>query len=224
MRRNQPRQLLRRHPHLQLHPLPTTNETHYGNPAQGCLPDETTTALEGVPGNFCSPDCTSTACPTNLPAGVTADPQCALQGTSGTMSCALICDPLAANECGNAQCQPIQEIGICTYEITTSGGVPTHKSKELTTGITHRGTLMKPRRLRVLLSSAHPFGLRTIVPLATAALPVLLPTAVTSMAMGLVITCAPGTVILQNHFVVGTLRAIARQSIRSAAFLTEIAP
>jgi hypothetical protein len=98
-----------------LTPPPTPTPAHYGNSTNGCLPGEATKELSGVPGEFCSPDCTTTACPMDVPAGVTADPECVVQGAGDKKSCALICDPTSANECGSAQCQPIQGIGICTY-------------------------------------------------------------------------------------------------------------
>merc|ERR1719440_2777211 len=94
-----------------------------GNPADGCEPDEQAVRVQGLAGTFCSPDCKSAACPTDVPAGVTAHPQCALQSTSGDKKCALICSPstdeasLRAGDaqCGAATCQPIQGVGICTY-------------------------------------------------------------------------------------------------------------
>merc|ERR1712195_342026 len=66
---------------------------------------------------------TSAACPTDLPAGVTAAPQCAIKSSTGDKMCALICSAttdyfsLRAGDamCGKATCQPIQGTGICTY-------------------------------------------------------------------------------------------------------------
>jgi hypothetical protein len=70
---------------------------------------------------MCAPSCLTSACPSDVPAGTTAHPQCALQNPSGTMKlCALICDPsdTFSSQCGPATCavdaqQPT--IGICTY-------------------------------------------------------------------------------------------------------------
>jgi hypothetical protein len=98
-------------------------ETHYGNPADGCEDDEEAVKVTGISGAFCSPNCTSSSCPTDVPSGVTAEPQCALKMSSGGKSCALICSAstdeasLRAGdaECGDATCQPIQGTGICTY-------------------------------------------------------------------------------------------------------------
>merc|ERR1719421_1476900 len=104
-------------------PGPPSGKTHYGNPADGCEPDEQAVKVQGLAGTFCSPDCASAACPTDVPAGVTAAPQCALKSTTGDKKCALICSPstdeasLRAGDaqCGKATCQPIQGVGICTY-------------------------------------------------------------------------------------------------------------
>merc|ERR1719240_830964 len=71
----------------------SANQTHYGNPANGCLADEQAVRIQGLSGTFCSPDCASAACPTDVPTGVTAHPQCALKATTGDKKCALICSP-----------------------------------------------------------------------------------------------------------------------------------
>merc|ERR1711865_205262 len=70
---------------------PTPGKTHYGDPATGCEADEQAVQVQGLAGKFCSPDCTSAACPTDVPAGVTAAPQCALKSSTGSKKCALIC-------------------------------------------------------------------------------------------------------------------------------------
>ena len=87
------------------------------------MSDEQPVKVQGLSGDFCAPDCKSAACPTDVPAGVTAKPQCALQSTTGDKKCALICSPstdeasLRAGDaqCGAATCSPIQSVGICTY-------------------------------------------------------------------------------------------------------------
>merc|ERR1712010_396553 len=104
-------------------PAPPSGKTHYGDPADGCEADEQAVQVQGLSGSFCSPDCASAACPTDVPSGVTAAPQCALKSTTGDKKCALICSPstdeasLRAGDamCGEATCQPIQGTGICTY-------------------------------------------------------------------------------------------------------------
>merc|ERR1711998_639355 len=71
-------------------PAPPSGKTHYGNPADGCMSDEQSVKVQGLTGSFCSPDCASASCPTDVPSGVTAAPQCALQSTTGDKKCALI--------------------------------------------------------------------------------------------------------------------------------------
>ena len=105
------------------------NATHYGDPASGCESDEVSIQITGVKGDACVPKCTTSACPTDKPAGVTATPQCALQSSTGDKYCALICSPSAEAlsfpafkkaadaQCGtNASCKAIQTVGICTYD------------------------------------------------------------------------------------------------------------
>mmetsp|Transcript_11856 Transcript_11856/g.27047 ORF Transcript_11856/g.27047 Transcript_11856/m.27047 type:complete len:145 (-) Transcript_11856:146-580(-) len=97
------------------------NPTHYGDPKGGCESDEEAVQVQGVSGNFCTPQCSSSgSCPSDVPSGVTAAPQCALQTTTGQKYCALICQPSvklggASGECGTGTCQSIQGIGLCTY-------------------------------------------------------------------------------------------------------------
>jgi len=102
--------------------------THYSDPATGCLSDELEVTIQGVDGDFCTPTCSLfKQCPTDVPEGVTAEPQCALQDASSNKKyCALICSPalpigdqkVADDQCGeNATCKSIQlGIGICTYD------------------------------------------------------------------------------------------------------------
>eukprot|EP00908_Phaeocystis_cordata_P024057 Transcript_6532.p1 GENE.Transcript_6532~~Transcript_6532.p1 ORF type:complete len:481 (-),score=199.92 Transcript_6532:244-1686(-) len=109
------------------HP-PPVDQTHYGDPKGGCLPDETETTIQGVRGDFCTPKCTLfRPCPTDVPPGVSARPQCALEDAKTAQKyCALICstrlpiaDQAAADkQCGaNASCKPVQAgIGLCTYD------------------------------------------------------------------------------------------------------------
>jgi len=100
-----------------------SGQTHYGDPAVGCEADEQAVQVQGLAGKFCSPDCASAACPTDVPAGVTAAPQCALKTSASEKRCALICSAstdlksLRAGDavCGKATCQSIQGTGICTY-------------------------------------------------------------------------------------------------------------
>lgn len=105
----------------------TTDEasTHYGSPKNGCQDDEAIMSIMGVSGSICSPSCTDSPCPVDVPDGVTATPTCALQNPqTGDKYCALICAPMSMlrhsssgdGQCGAASCQPISGTGICTYE------------------------------------------------------------------------------------------------------------
>jgi len=92
------------------------------------MSDETQVSIQGVTGDFCSPKCSFfKPCPTDVPSGVTARPQCALQdSSSGSKYCALICSPslpildqkAADDQCGaNASCKSVQlGVGLCTYD------------------------------------------------------------------------------------------------------------
>ena len=109
-------------------PSPPAGKTHYGDPKDGCMSDETEITIQGVTGDFCTPKCSLfKACPTDVPAGVTVAPQCALQDSStGDKYCALICSPTlpildqkaADAQCGdNASCKSVQlGVGVCTYD------------------------------------------------------------------------------------------------------------
>merc|ERR1711959_692988 len=97
--------------------------SHYEDPSpNGCQSDEVKIQIQGVQGDFCSPPCTGimkTKCPTDVPAGVTAQPTCAHQDSSTNKKyCALICSPSSADsQCGtNGSCKSIQSTGVCTYD------------------------------------------------------------------------------------------------------------
>ena len=102
--------------------------SHYEDPNGGCQSDETEITIQNVAGAFCSPKCgLFKRCPTDVPTGVTAAPQCALQdGSTNQKYCALICSPTAFiadqkaadAQCGtNASCKSVQSgVGICTYD------------------------------------------------------------------------------------------------------------
>ena len=99
----------------------TANNTHYEDPKpNGCRADEEAIQISGVAGDFCTPQCVGTTCPTDVPPGVTATPTCALQDASGNKFCALMCTPGSKtqdSQCGEtASCKPISGIGICTYD------------------------------------------------------------------------------------------------------------
>ena len=103
-------------------------KTHYGDPKNGCMSDEIEVQIQGISGDFCTPKCGFfKRCPSDLPTGVTAAPQCAIQDSSTKQKyCALICSPTlpiadqnaADAQCGeNASCKPAQAgVGLCTYD------------------------------------------------------------------------------------------------------------
>jgi hypothetical protein len=100
-------------------------QSHYGDPTKGCLSDEEKVQVTGLAGDFCSPDCTTAACPTDVPTGVTATGQCLLKASTGSSKkCCLVCSPTAIikdqkaadAQCGTATCKAIQTTGICTYD------------------------------------------------------------------------------------------------------------
>jgi hypothetical protein len=93
--------------------------SHYEDPKDGCQSGEESVQVQGVKGAFCSPQCSASgSCPTDVPTGATAKPQCALKTTTGAKYCALICTPGSNdNQCGtNASCKSIQGVGLCTYD------------------------------------------------------------------------------------------------------------
>ena len=103
-------------------------KSHYEDPKDGCQTDEIEVTIQGVSGDFCTPKCNLfKPCPTDVPSGVSAKPQCALQDSSaGTKYCALICSPTlpildqkaADAQCGsNASCKSLSMgVGLCTYD------------------------------------------------------------------------------------------------------------
>jgi acetyl esterase/lipase len=117
-------------------PAPPYNG-HFGDPAAagGCRLDEQArnTSVTGAAGDFCSASCTTSglpevtggsSCPTDVPDGVTATPECVFQGATGGKFCALVCDPAADGQragCGPAgnglSCKTTEQgAGYCTYQ------------------------------------------------------------------------------------------------------------
>lgn len=97
---------------------------HYEDPKNGCGADEQPVQVQGVSGDFCSPQCKGTTCPTDPPSASDAKPTCALTGPSGKF-CALVCTPGEDGACPTgASCQPIQGSGLCTYPGAGPGPAP----------------------------------------------------------------------------------------------------
>merc|ERR1712060_830664 len=90
---------------------PSPSTYHYEKPP--CQSDEMAAQVQGTNGEVCAPHCDTGACPTDVPPGTTAKPQCALQDTSGKKYCALTCF-LGGCPTG-AKCTHIGLAGICLY-------------------------------------------------------------------------------------------------------------
>jgi len=109
-----------------------SEQGHYGDPALGCRGDEVEVDVEGVGGRFCSSVCDFfTPCPSDVPDGFTAVPQCALADTStGTKYCALMCGSNFGHCGGNASCKTlspmIRQLDVGTRSLPTPArGRPT---------------------------------------------------------------------------------------------------
>ncbi|CAE7365083.1 unnamed protein product, partial [Symbiodinium pilosum] len=115
-----------------------TNPTHYGNPSSGCESDEVAVRVSGISGDFCSPKCTSQGtCPSDVPSGDTATPECALRTTTGDKYCGLICQ--ADTDCGKGSCQKMMGIGLCTYESSVKALPAVMTQVAVATNPTHYG-------------------------------------------------------------------------------------
>merc|ERR1712073_194885 len=95
-------------------PVPAT--THYEEPP--CQSDEVEARIRGLNGVICAPECSgdSGSCPTDVPAGTAAQPQCVLRTSSGSQYCALVC--FGDSECPkDASCAQTDanEQGLCVY-------------------------------------------------------------------------------------------------------------
>merc|ERR1719159_2104870 len=103
-------------------PTPGPSSGPYEDPANGCGSDEMAIRIQGVSGDFCSPQCQGwlSKCPA-APSSINGQGECALKTTSGEKYCAVICDPSGTAQCNpSAQmtCKSIQGTGICTYDDT----------------------------------------------------------------------------------------------------------
>jgi len=89
---------------------PSPSTTHYEKPP--CQSDEMAAQIQGADGELCAPHCDTTACPTDVPPGTTAKPNCVLQDSStGSKYCALTC--FLGGCPSGAKCSGIK--GICLY-------------------------------------------------------------------------------------------------------------
>jgi hypothetical protein len=96
--------------------------SHYGDPYDGCLSDEIAIRVQGASGAsgaMCSPMCNAGACPSDVPTGCKATPQCVLSTGGGKKYCALVCRRLT--DCGpgpKAYPEIVDNVGtmLCTYD------------------------------------------------------------------------------------------------------------
>jgi len=99
-------------------PPPAPGKTHYEKPP--CQSDEVEAEVQGTGGELCAPSCDDGVCPTDVPAGTRAKPQCILQdASSGKKYCALSC--LLPGSCpSGAKCARIGGLtGVCVYPTGT---------------------------------------------------------------------------------------------------------
>jgi len=103
---------------------PSPSTAHYEKPP--CQDDEVQLQIQGIDGSMCSSKCTSSACPTDVPAGTKDTPSCCLQdASSGDKYCAL--------ECGTGGCPPGSSckhpsgslLGVCVYPSSNLGDTNT---------------------------------------------------------------------------------------------------
>merc|ERR1712039_539718 len=93
-------------------PPSPSGSTHYEKPP--CRSDEVDVSIQGFDGETCTPKCTTNACPTDVPEGTTATPQCVLQdSSSGDKYCALTC--LIGGCPPGASCKHSGLTGLCLY-------------------------------------------------------------------------------------------------------------
>lgn len=104
-------------------------QSHYEKPP--CRSDEKLFQISGTKGYVCAPSCKKgSKCPSDMPKGVTAKPECALSDPLSNKYCVLEC--ASDKECdqeGGATCDLIQPPkGVCVYKKTGNaadyGAVP----------------------------------------------------------------------------------------------------
>merc|ERR1712193_149545 len=92
---------------------PSPGSTHYEHPP--CRSDEVDVQVQGIDGSTCTPKCSGTTCPTDVPAGTTAKPQCVLQdSSSGDKYCALTC--FVGGYPTGSTCRHSGIVGLCMYD------------------------------------------------------------------------------------------------------------
>jgi len=95
--------------------------TDYEDPAKtgSCSSGEIDAQIQGIKGDMCLPQCSSTGSCPDPPAGFHATAECVIKdSSSGKQYCGLICNPDSVFSCKRsveATCKSIQGTGICTY-------------------------------------------------------------------------------------------------------------
>jgi len=93
-------------------PPPAPAGGHYEKPP--CGSDEEAIRIQGLDGSVCSPQCNAQGgCPTDVPAGTTSTPTCALKTPTGEQYCALLCQGGGCPP--GAHCANAGSAGICVY-------------------------------------------------------------------------------------------------------------
>merc|ERR1719502_1394200 len=106
------------------------NTSHYEKPP--CQSDEVDVQGQGLQGEICAPKCSGTSCPTDVPTGTTAKPQCVLQDSStGDKYCALTCF-LGGCPAGS-KCRHSGLVGLCMYDTGAEELTGSRKTFEVTT-------------------------------------------------------------------------------------------
>lgn len=106
-------------------PPPAPAASHYEKPP--CQSEEVEARIRGADGVLCAPPCDDQeTCPTDVPAGTTAQPQCVLKSPDGSQYCALLC--LETTECPTgSSCVQVggNGAGLCLYpDEVASQGLP----------------------------------------------------------------------------------------------------
>lgn len=97
-----------------------------------CLPEEVSGEVQGEDGFFCAPRCAAGTmdCPTGVPAGTSAQPQCMLQDADMVPHCSLLCQYDMQCPSGSV-CKRIADppVGICMYALSFGDWVLQRRSK-----------------------------------------------------------------------------------------------
>jgi len=103
---------------------PSPGTTHYEKPP--CQTDEVDASIQGAGGDVCAPKCDGSTCPTDVPPGTKAKPQCILEdSSSGEKYCALQC--ILPDSCpSGSNCARIGGVvGVCVYPSSTASSKKT---------------------------------------------------------------------------------------------------